>query len=622
MFRTNPVALEELLTKAHKGKIVLPDFQRGWVWDDHRIQELLISVARDFPIGALLTLETNGEMKLRKRAIEGSEESQGEEDPDHYLLDGQQRLTSLYQALRHPGPVKTQNTGRRERTIERRYYLDLMAMIDEDRGPETWVRALPPDRIERTNIGRDIALDLSTAENEFNNHMLPTEQAMNPSTWGYRYSRYWDAAAQEHPFGSAFEFFDEVQEKVLRNFAHYQIPCIELTRDTSREAVCTVFEKVNTGGVRLSIFELATATMAAEDTEFSLRDDWAARSNRLREKRVFHGWLNGEHFLQTVALLATFDAAKSKAETDQRAKGASCKRQDILDLTVEEYLRWADLAEQGYQSAARFLRDRAIYRDRDLPYQTQAVSLATLLAALKERANTDRVQKQLAEWFWCGVFGEIYSGPTETLLADDLMSIPRWIDGGPKSDRMQQANLTPERLVSLWTRNSAAYKGVLALLMQNGASDWRHGRRISEEVYDEEQIDLHHIFPVNWCTNQRPPISEGLMNCILNKTPINASTNRSIGGRAPSVYLQTLTRDISPERLTEVLKAHWINPEYLSVDWFPEVIVERGQRMMRGIADAMGRKLQDPSEAIWKELESSGFIRSERGLGSGSATKG
>ena len=78
MFRTNPVALEELLTKAHKGKIVLPDFQRGWVWDDHRIQELLVSVARDFPIGALLTLETDREMKLRKRSLAASRWLRGE----------------------------------------------------------------------------------------------------------------------------------------------------------------------------------------------------------------------------------------------------------------------------------------------------------------------------------------------------------------------------------------------------------------------------------------------------------------------------------------------------------------------------------------------------------------
>ena len=112
------------------------------------------------------------------------------------------------------------------------------------------------------------------------------------------------------------------------------------------------------------------------------------------------------------------------------------------------------------------------------------------------------------------------------------------------------------------------------------------------------------------------------MNCILNKTPINASTNRSIGGRAPSTYLQTLTRDISPERLADVLKAHWINPDYLSVDWVPEAIVERGQRMMKAIADAMGRTLQDPGEAIWKELESSGFARSERGLNSDAAAVG
>ena len=222
-------------------------------------------------------------------------------------------------------------------------------------------------------------------------------------------------------------------------------------------------------------------------------------------------------------------------------------------------------------------------------------------------------EEHLAQWFWCGVFGEVYSGRTETLLAEDLIAVPQWLEGGTRPERVVQAILTPERLLTLRSRNSAAYKGVYALQMQNDAKDWRRGVRISEEVYDEERIDIHHIFPMAWCAGQRPRIHERLMNCIINKTPVNASTNRSIGGRAPSVYFRTLLRDISENRLEQTLKGHWINPEYFVLDWFPETMVDRACQMMRAIGDAMGRELQNPTEAVWNELGRSGFSRENRG---------
>ena len=104
MFKTNPVSLKQLLSAVDGGTLQLPDFQRGWVWDDDRIRGLLASVSRGFPIGAIMTLEAGGEIRLKNRMIEGAEEKAGKW-PDAFLLDGQQRLTSLYQSLWHSDAV-------------------------------------------------------------------------------------------------------------------------------------------------------------------------------------------------------------------------------------------------------------------------------------------------------------------------------------------------------------------------------------------------------------------------------------------------------------------------------------------------------------------------------------
>ena len=101
MFKANAVLLSGLLADVRSGKIQLPDFQRGWVWDDERIVGLLASISRGFPVGAIMTLTAGGDVKFMPRPIEGvSDISQG---PQQFLLDGQQRLTSLYQSLLHPG---------------------------------------------------------------------------------------------------------------------------------------------------------------------------------------------------------------------------------------------------------------------------------------------------------------------------------------------------------------------------------------------------------------------------------------------------------------------------------------------------------------------------------------
>src|ERR1700722_9529818 len=96
-FQTHPIDLNKILDDCHCGALQLPDFQRSWVWDEDRIKSLIASVSRAFPIGALMTLETGGEIDFKPRLIEGASIEAGTTKPQSLLLDGQQRMTSLYQ---------------------------------------------------------------------------------------------------------------------------------------------------------------------------------------------------------------------------------------------------------------------------------------------------------------------------------------------------------------------------------------------------------------------------------------------------------------------------------------------------------------------------------------------
>src|SRR5260221_14793309 len=109
-FDSTKTPLLDLLARADNGKLQLPDFQRGWVWDDERIRSLLASVSVSFPIGAVMLLETGGQhVRFKPRPLTGSHERVRQISSETLILDGQQRLTFPYHALNRTGAAETKD---------------------------------------------------------------------------------------------------------------------------------------------------------------------------------------------------------------------------------------------------------------------------------------------------------------------------------------------------------------------------------------------------------------------------------------------------------------------------------------------------------------------------------
>ena len=605
-FTAIPVSLKVLLEQVENGKIQLPDFQRGWVWDDDRIKGLLVSISRGFPVGAVMTLDAGGDIQFQSRLIEGAT-SNGMARPEQYLLDGQQRLTSLYQAMRYAGPVETRDRPGGSRKRKRWYYVDIQKCLDSLVDRDDTIISIPEDRLVRSNFGRDVELDLSSQDREFGQHMLPTENVIDGMGWGFKYAQYWQKRG-DHPDGDPFMFFERFNETVLKQFSDYQLPVINLGKETPREAVCTVFEKVNTGGVTLNVFELVTASFAAGS--FSLRDDWEVRRKRLNEEFGVLQGLQGDQFLQSVALLATQKRhrnAVSYNKPPSQTPPIGCKRADILSLGLDEYQEWADQVEEGYRDAAKFLHRQFVFTAGNVPYNTQLVPLAALYVEMGNELGTANAQQKLNHWFWCGVFSEAYGSAVETQFALDLPQVAAYVRGGAEPSLVVQASFIPERLLTLKTRNSAAYKGLYALQMKSGAADWISSKPLSLATWHDEGIDIHHIFPVAWCRSAETPIPGGLYDSIINKTPIDAVTNRKLGGRAPSVYLKRLRRDIDEDKLNRILESHWIDREALEKDRFGDCFVSRGQAMLDLVSQTMGKSTVDGRQVFRDALDSAGL---------------
>lgn len=174
-FKTNPVALETLLRQCGAGKIQLPDFQRSWVWAEDRILSLIASISSAFPIGALMTLESkSGATIFARRPVQGAPNVAKEMAPEELLLDGQQRMTSLYQACLRREVVETITP--KNKLVKRWFYIDIQKALQADADRDEAIFSVPEDRRVKTNFDKDILLDLSTLEQEFEKLMFPLNQ--------------------------------------------------------------------------------------------------------------------------------------------------------------------------------------------------------------------------------------------------------------------------------------------------------------------------------------------------------------------------------------------------------------------------------------------------------------
>lgn len=565
MTGTNGEALKEILSSIDKGETQLPDFQRGWVWDDKRIQMLIASLTNAYPIGAAMFLDnTDSDLHFKYRTVEGVDPSKESVTPRYLILDGQQRFTSIYRSVYSKQPVEiSEGKGKK---IYRYYYLHIPTCLNTLTDRVDGVISVPESKIITENIGRDVRLDLSTTANEYANHCFPVNIIFDASAsmqWQMGYLQY-------HGFDKDIaEQYTKFYTKIVDAVANYRVPLIILPSNTPKEAVCQVFENVNTGGVTLTVFELVTASFAADG--FQLRQDWEQIWDELKTENVLKFKSNQPAFTNVDFLTATTLLVSYRKFVNKERAGVSCKKKDVLSLEFSDYTKYRDTIIEGIKEAVKFIKQQKIYTSVDLPYTSQLIPLAVLFAADKNLWFDATNKARLEQWYWCGVFGELYGGANETRYANDVVGMMKWAKGSDElPDTIVRSNFHYSRLQRLYTRNSAAYKGVMALILKNGATDFVSGGLMDFASYVDEATDIHHIFPVNWCTKPENNIPQELWNSVINKTPLYARSNRFIQGDAPSKYSERVERKlhIDSDTYNHFVASHAIDVEAFRQDNF------------------------------------------------------
>jgi hypothetical protein len=578
--------LDQLLLKVHQASIQLPEFQRDWTWDDNRIRGIIASLAQGYPMGAIMRLQYgNDDVKFKYRTIEGV--AKKDVVPEYLILDGQQRLTSIYRALYSKTPVNTKND--KDKPLERYYYIDIKKALSENEDMYDAILSIPKDKKVKENFDRDVVLDISTSELEFKHGMFPLNIIFDSGKredWSDGYKEYHGHKKEIN------DKYKKFRSDVLDAITKYKLPVITLDKTTPREAVCKVFENVNTGGVPLTVFELVTATFAADG--FDLRKDWEnyketiwGTSENLRTD-ILSG-VDETEFLTAVTLYSSYIQKRP-------GKGfTSCKKKDVLLLSLKTYKDNRDKIIAGYKLARKFLTEQSVYRKRDLPYQTQLIPLSAICAFIGEsKFNKPETQKILKKWYWCGIFGEMYGGANETRYANDIEDVVAEITSKPTQNRtINGAFFSATRLLSMRTRQSAAYKGMMAILYDAQCLDFVKGKPMTLTISMDETPDIHHIFPQDYCEKKK--YDKIKWDSIINKTPLLAETNRAIGGVAPSAYKVKILKEakINETELAKRIESHKVNYSFLIADDFGAYFIDRTKKLLVLIESAMGKKISD-----------------------------
>jgi hypothetical protein len=559
---TNPRTLKDLLAEVHSRTMALPDFQRDFVWDPGATQALIVFIANNYPAGSLLRV-SDGNRVFAAREFEGAP-SLADYKHVFLVLDGQQRLTSLYQAFYGVG--------------EHRYYLDLTKLCNgsdfEDalfhaRASTKWAQTR-----ERFDVqAQELILPLSLLKGGAGGYLQWLLQVTNPM--------------QPDKRTQMLDALTKINEQWIKPIDDYQFPVVTLSDKTEPDALCTIFETLNSTGVKLSVFELLTARFWPRN--INLRELW---TKACEAHPIIQDYEVDPYYVLQAIALASRDAP-------------SCKRGDVLKLAATDIETWWGPVVSGLAAGLTILRDDCkVVLPKWIPYQTMLAPLAAVLAkAGVPNTPAAAVQREkLKRWFWSAVFGQAYESAPNSQSAKDVGELANWLAGGQPPESVRSLRFDPKALRDVTPRQRSIYRGVICLILGSGtgARDFHTQAVISGKLISEEGIDDHHVFPDDFLSKVKGITASRTRDCVLNRTLIDRTTNQIISNRAPSKYLADI-RDTPGFPFDAVLASQCLPTGEASPLWCDDndaFLSWRQDRLWREIRQATGI-----SEATDLEME-------------------
>lgn len=524
-------SLLELAKKAYSGEVMLPDFQRNFVWTRQDVEELLKSLLESMFIGTFLihNIDPNNP-PFKTIAIEGATKINPnfKGHPNLLILDGQQRLSSFFYALFSPN-IPLKNVAN-----PYRFFIDIDELLVDniDDAVFSW-------STEWREYKRLLDKDGNYNIDELKKQKLIPFSFLKDDFSKIWYKRYYELGLEEVES-------DKVT-KYIENITNYQALTLDVPLSEKPETIAVLFEKINRTGVKLSVFDLLTARLYKF---LNLREEWEKSFDEYSDIQTFalenkRDTTVPYYLIQAIAL----------------HNNLSIKARDMLgiDETHINQKIWESTAESFNNHVLKRLLDKNEYGIADvnrwLPYKPMTVVLIALFK------NPKRDVDKINQWYWSAVFSERYAGSTETKLTKDYKDLLLWfIDDQKIPEAIIDMRDILYKTFSLKDKKyagSSIYKGVFNLLFINDAKDFYENDKLK---FATSTLDDHHIFPKQYLLDRDVDVD---FDTVLNRTLITKRTNIQISKSSPATYLKKMLENNSNDEsvVKSILSKHFINEE-------------------------------------------------------------
>lgn len=516
--------LVSILGRAYNGEIVVPEFQRSFIWGRQQVEELIVSVLSGYFIGNFLALDSYGEERpFPPRLVEGVQELNpvatiGKSSKITYILDGQQRITAMFYALYAPPiPLKGSKSPYQ-------FYIDVEKLLVK--GAEGSIVGI------QTKLEAEIkGADKFAREGRYLSFKLLAKQS-EAVQWLW----------SQQTYSKTTENKQKLQQYINR-VHEFPVPIISIDECIGVDAIVDTFERINRTGTRLSTFDLLVAKLYPE---VKLRDLWASFEEEA-----------GKTLGLGTTEVADVIEAEYLAKIVSLMRGTSCKKAVILKLSKEGFERDWEKAAQAVLNAMKRLREVYGVTDlkRHVPYYAMIVPLAALLLRIEEYGKSKALYDKLDKWYWAAVFSEHYESSADTSASGDYTDVNKWLAGDEMPVWMSRvfASLTGDTLDTKDTR-SAIYRGVMCLISLAGAEDFYTGQKLDLTHYADD-----HLFPKSKFKDNTQ------VDCVLNRTLIDKDTNslKLKGAKKPSEYIKVFSEVLAggEKEFKEILQSHLVEDE-------------------------------------------------------------
>lgn len=468
----------DFLSGIKKGQIKIPQFQRDFVWDIEETANLLDSILKGYPIGTFILWKTRERMRSVKALGNISLPEVPEGDAAFYVLDGQQRMTSIFVGLQ--GLTIDRNNRKNDYS---KIYVNLELPLDAD---GTIITADKPEGQKSIPLNTLLTSNLSLLTKEY------------------------------------LEYIDTIQNYRER-FMTYDFSTIHLV-DYSLEEAVEVFTRINTTGTELTLFEILAAKTYDESADFDLQRKYSDLNEELEE--IGYDTLSNQVILQTIAINAIQD----------------CTRKSILKLEKEQVHEFWEPTVSSIKEAVDYFRTfYRIPVSRLLPYTSLITPFSYFFFKNKNKPDQNQ-ESLLEEFFWRLSLSARYSSGTEAKLAQDVKRIDQIIAGKRPKYSDYNVQTSADHLMNWSFSTGDSYsKAILCLYCYFEPKSFSNNATVildNNWLKQSNSKNYHHFFPRAFLAKNKIENE----NCVLNITLVDDHLNkREIGAKAPSVYMKKFT---------------------------------------------------------------------------------